>query len=361
MAALPKHAQIFQQLHQAIQRGDFRDGSRLPSETALTRQFGASRPTVAQALRELSRLGLLERHKGAGSFVRLAPANSGTFGLLADGLGATEIVEPMSVEISRAARAAGWNVVMGAAVADRSPDLIAREWAERGVAGVFFAPIEHHPVRMTMNRAVAERLHHLGMAVVLLDRDLEEFPGRSDYDLVAIDDFFAGFELTQHLVGRGCRRFAFVARPAFPATTDLRLAGARAALAQLDKAQLEFAVGYPDDEAWMKKLIKRARADAVIASNDATAAQVMQTLQHLGHPIPAEIKVAAFDDIRYAQLLSPPLTTMRQPCADLGIAAVETMLGRLRQPTMPARRILLRAELIARKSTARPGDSHVEK
>lgn len=354
MAALPKHAQIFQQLHQAIQRGEFADGSKLPSETALARRFGASRPTVAQALRELTRLELIERHRGAGSFVRLAPATTGTLGLLADGLGATEIVGPMSVEIARAARALGWNVVMGAAVADRSPEHIAGEWAARGVAGVFFAPIEHHPVRLTLNRAVAERLHHRGLAVVLLDRDLEEFPRRSACDLVAIDDFFAGFELAGHLLERGCRRLAFVARPAFPATTDLRLAGARAAVARTEQAQLEFAVGFPDDEAWVTKLTRRLRTDAILASNDATAAQMLQTLQHLGRRIPEEIKVAGFDDIRYARLLSPSLTTMRQPCAALGVAAVETMLGRLRQPAMPARRVLLRAELIERKSTAAP-------
>jgi DNA-binding LacI/PurR family transcriptional regulator len=68
--------------------------------------------------------------------------------------------------------------------------------------------------------------------------------------------------------------------------------------------------------------------------------------------VPAEVKVAGFDDVRYASLLSPPLTTMRQPCTALGAAAIETMLGRLRQPHMPARRVLLRANLIVRKSTA---------
>lgn len=352
MAALPKHARIFQQLHQAIQRGDFKDGAKLPSEMALARRFDASRPTVAQALRELARMSLIERHQGAGSFVRLAPATAGTLGLLADGLGATEIVEPVSAEIARAAQALGWNVVIGAAVADRSPEVIAREWADRGVTGVFFAPIEHHPVRAKLNQAVAERLHHRGLAVVLLDRDLEEFPRRSTYDLVAIDDFFAGYELSEHLLERGCRRIAFVAKPDFPATTDLRLDGARAAVARADGAQLEFGVGLPDDTAWVKRLLKRNRADAIIASNDATAAQLIKTLQQLGHQVPAEIKVAGFDDIRYAQLLSPSLTTMRQPCAALGVAAVETMLGRLRQPDMPARRVLLRAELIERQSTA---------
>jgi len=352
MAALSKHEVIFQRLHQEIKRGKYRDGARLPSETALARRFGASRPTVAQALRELQRLQLVERHRGAGSFVRSAPASVGTLGLLADGLGATEVIEPISVEIARAARDVGWNVVTGAAVADRPPDLIALEWAERGVSGVFFAPIEHHPVRSAVNREIVNRFHGRGLSVVLLDRDLAEFPERSAHDLVAVDDFFAGFDLADHLLACGCRRIIFVARREFPSTTDLRVAGARAAVARAERAQLEFAVGDPEDRQWLGKLLRSASADAIIASNDATAARLLQTLQALGWAVPGDVKVAGFDDVRYASLLSPALTTMRQPCAALGAAAVEAMLGRLRQPRMPARRILLRAELIVRNSTA---------
>lgn len=351
MAALPKHSIIFQQLHQEIKRGKYKDGARLPSEVALARRFGASRPTVAQALRELQRLELVERHRGAGTFVKSAPLSAGNLGLLADGLGATEVLEPISVEIARAARAVGWNVVMGAAVVDRPADLIAREWADRGVSGIFFAPIEHHPVRAGVNRALVDCLQRHGLSIILLDRDLGEFPQRSALDLVAIDDFFAGFELADHLLARGSRRIVFIARKEFPSTTDLRVAGARAAVARVEKATFEFAVGDPENAPWLGRVCENAGADAMIASNDATAARLLQTLQGLGWKVPADVKVAGFDDVGYASLLSPTLTTMRQPCTALGAAAVEAMLGRLRQPHMPARRILLRAELIVRKST----------
>lgn len=350
--ALPKHAVIFQQLHQAIKRGEFKHGARLPSEVTLARRFGASRPTVAQALRDLQRLDLIERHRGAGSFVRAAPAAAGSLGLLADGLGATEVMEPISVEIARAARTQGWDVVIGAAVADRSPEEVAAEWAGRGVAGIFFAPLEHHPVRAAVNRALADSLRRKGLAVVLLDRDLGEFPERSTHDVVAIDDYCAGFELAQHLLDQSARRLVLIAKPEYPATTDLRVAGARAAAERVDGAQLQFAVGRPDDAAWLGRVLRRHQPDALIASNDATAAQLLQTLAGLRRRVPADVKVAGFDDVRYARLLSPPLTTMRQPCASLGAAAVEVMLGRLRQPHMPARRVLLRAELVVRASTA---------
>ena len=115
---------------------------------------------------------------------------------------------------------------------------------------------------------------------------------------------------------------------------------------------MQFAVGQPDNVAWVGRLFRRTPPDALIASNDATAARLLQTMATLGKRVPADVLVAGFDDVRYARLLSPSLTTMRQPCAALGAAAVEVMLGRLRQPHMPARRVLLRAELIERESTA---------
>jgi LacI family transcriptional regulator len=353
MGALPKHAVIFQRLHAAIQGGAYRPGDRLPSEVALGRRYRASRPTVAQALRELQRLNLIERHAGAGSFVRrAAPARAGLLGLIADGLNATEIVSPISVEIARAAQAAGWSVVMGGALADRSPDDIAQEWQGRGVAGVFFAPVEHHAVRAALNRAVAERLGHHGMAVVLLDRDLTEFPERSGYDLVAIDDFFAGFELATHLLRQGRARLGFVARPEFPPTTDLRLAGVQAAVARVPDARVEFCVGPPHEAGFVRKILRRHRCDGFVCANDSTAAQLLQTVQAMGLRVPEDLLIAGFDDVRFAKLLTPPLTTMRQPCADLGVTAVATMLSRLANPQAPARRVLLRAQLVERRSTS---------
>ncbi len=354
MCALPKHAVIYQRLHAAIQRGDYPPGERLPSEIALGRRWRVSRPTIARALRDLQAQGLIERQAGAGTFVRPpAVPQAGLLGLVADGLGATEIMDPLAAKLSDAARTAGWNLLRGEAVADRPADAIAREWRDRGVTGVFFAPIEHHPVRAALNHAIAERLDHHGMAVVLLDRDLGEFPERSRFDLVSIDDFFAGFELAAHVLDTGVRRLLLLARPAYPATTDLRLAGARAAVERVKGATIRFVVGLPTDVAFVSRCWRRPTADAILCSNDSTAAELMQTLHSQGCALPTDLLVAGFDDLRYAKLLNPPLTTMRQPCDRLGKVAIETMLSRLRERHAPARRVLVRAELVPRKSTAR--------
>ena len=62
--ASAKYLEIAQTLRREILEGKFEDRDRFPSEEALARRFGASRPTVERALRELKRAGLLEARAG---------------------------------------------------------------------------------------------------------------------------------------------------------------------------------------------------------------------------------------------------------------------------------------------------------
>jgi len=78
----------------------------------------------------------------------------------------------------------------------------------------------------------------------------------------------------------------------------------------------------------------------------------MQTLAGANFRVPRDVRIAGFDDVRYASLLSVPLTTMHQPCRELGRTAVATLLARIADPSLPPRQILLKAELITRASTA---------
>src|SRR5688500_10375601 len=78
-----KHQVVCEAIRDEIMSGRYGAGDRLPSEAELVARFGASRPTIARALRELQHERLLERRAGSGSFVSAAaePAG-GTFGLI---------------------------------------------------------------------------------------------------------------------------------------------------------------------------------------------------------------------------------------------------------------------------------------
>src|SRR5205823_14630528 len=93
---LSKHERVRQTLADAIASGQYEPGQRLPSESELVKTFGASRPTVTRALRELQLTGIIERRAGSGGYVKVDVAARGyTFGLVIPELGRTEIFEPM--------------------------------------------------------------------------------------------------------------------------------------------------------------------------------------------------------------------------------------------------------------------------
>src|SRR5579862_4494326 len=91
-----KHRRVFDHLLASIQSGELKPGDRLPSEAELGKLFDASRITVAKAVHDLQRMGLVTRRPGAGTHVRGEDRPAGrTFGLLIPELGLTEIFEPI--------------------------------------------------------------------------------------------------------------------------------------------------------------------------------------------------------------------------------------------------------------------------
>ncbi len=359
---LPRHRVIFDALRQQIAAGRFDAARRLPSEMELARRYGVSRPTAARALRDLQAQGVVERRVGSGTYVRAAGTTATDrprLGLYAPGLGHTEILEPLCHEIVRQGLACGvalqWPNDESPHVTARQAEDACRRFIDRGVAGVFFAALEHVPQRELVNRRIVEVFDAAGVAVVLLDRDVLEFPARSRFDLVSIDHYQAAFVLADHLLDLGRRRFRFVARPGYPATTDLRMAGCREAIARRGVALApDWArFGDPTDAAFVRGALSPL-PDAIVCTNDLTAALLIQTLSRLDGQLQHDISIVGFDDVKYATLLSVPLTTIRQPCADLARVALDAMLARLQDPTLPARQILLKGDLIVR-SSSRPG------
>jgi LacI family transcriptional regulator len=353
---------IWAQLQTSIADGSYGPGARLPSENQLARKHGVSRPTVARALRELEHSGLIERRRGSGSYVRAAPEDQhaarggATFGLLTQGLSATEALAPIFTEITKICQARGATVLWGDADSPRDGveelDRLLGYYLERRVDGVFFAPGESAPDREEHNVRVADTLAAAGIPIVLLDRDVVEFPGRSEFPLVGIDNFLAGFQLGQHLIDSGRSRLCFLARPHHPSTTDLRAAGCHVAA---ERATVKLAARWrwsadADDDRAIEKLLARDSPDAIICANDQTAAKLMQTLARMKVSVPGEVAVVGFDDVEYSTLLSVELTTMRQPFRALAAAAVDLMIsGQGRQPDL-AREIRLPARLIVRQS-----------
>ena len=352
---LSKHERIRQTLTEAIASGEYEPGQRLPSESELVKTFGASRPTVNRALRELQLSGVIERRAGSGSYVRADAAARGyLFGLLIPELGRTEIFEPICRGMADAQQGGHHALLWGSSLADAAnveeqASQACRQLVAKKVSGVFFAPLELTPEKDAINRRIAEVFDRAGIPLVLLDRDLVPYPERSQYDLVGIDNRRAGYNITSHLLKRGCRRPAFVGRPRSAPTVDARISGYREALGGAGLEPHVFRID-PEDPTEVKRVLDDARPDGFVCANDFTAAQLLKTLDALGISVPGDVRLAGFDDVKYASLLSVPLTTIHQPCADMGALAIGAMLDRLRSPKMPPRDILLNFQLAVRSS-----------
>ncbi|MEM9166484.1 MAG: substrate-binding domain-containing protein [Planctomycetota bacterium] len=359
----PKHRQILEILEKRIRSGAIAPGGRFPTDAELVREFGVSRPTVARAVGELERAGLVDRRRGAGTFLRSQAEPAGrTFGLLIPGLGRTEIFEPICGEIARRAQASKDSLLWGSDGtphgSDRDDTQFAMSQCERyidhGVSGVFFAPVEMAVAGREINERIVDRLSAAGVPLVLLDRDFVDYPDRSSFDLVGIDNRRVGWLVGLHLIERGVRRVMFVARPNSAVTIDAREDGLRAAAAAADQVDITSVRVDPADTDRVSELIASHKPDAFVCGNDATAARLLHTLDAIGVAVPDTALVAGFDDVKYAELLRVPLTTVHQPCEEIGQIAYQTMLERLASPKMPARDVLVRCQLVPRASTGAP-------
>lgn len=362
-----KHRAVSRQLAAEINSGKHRTGDRLPSEAQLVKRFRVSRPTVGRALRDLQSLGLIVRRAGSGTYVSnsreadSALSGFAQLGLIVPSLRNTEIFESICGELASLARVHDYGLLWGGTAHPLKPEndtniqeaeTLCDQFIDRRAVGVFFVPFEHSAECEEANERITTKLRKAGVPVVLIDRDIVPFPERSGYDLVGIDNFAGGYSLARHFIKLGARRIAYVTLPRTAPTVTARIAGARTAM--LDHGlpiSADFVLsGDPADEKWVRKFAASRQLDAILCTNDHLAAQLLQTLTRLRIRVPDQIRLAGFDDMRIASLLTVPLTTIAQPCGDIALTAFNAMLERMTNPSLPARSLLLNPHLVVRES-----------
>ncbi len=179
----------------------------------------------------------------------------------------------------------------------------------------------------------------------------------ADIPQIEIDNRTAACRMTQHLASLGHRRIAYVSGPASNSLERDRFQGFKDGL---ETAGLPFdpALVLPGDytiEAGVRAgrdLVARStRPTAVFCTSDEMAIGLMRTLFSAGLRVPEDISVAGFDDIEFAAVAEPPLTTMHQPRRELGQAAASVLIDLLQGRPSP-KLIRLETELVIRDSVA---------
>lgn len=169
--------------------------------------------------------------------------------------------------------------------------------------------------------------------VVLVD---EQIPGM-DLPAVVCNSRRGAREVAAHVLEAGHRRIAVIGGPAALWTAQQRLAGYREALAGagLDPDSVRVLTGdyrqASGAQAAGEVLAAPAgeRPTALLCANDLMAIGAMQRCRELGLRVPEDVSVVGFDDLPYAQLLTPRLTTVRQPAHDMGFRAATALLDSL--------------------------------
>ena len=162
--------------------------------------------------------------------------------------------------------------------------------------------------------------------------------GRPSTDLLAvsIDEFAASRTMTQHIVSLGHRRIGFVVGNPDHSESIRRLDGYRAAMSEAGLAanddlivqgQFTYRSGLDAAEALLNLV---DRPTAIFASNDDMAAAVVSVAHRKLLTIPGDLTVCGFDDTTLATAIWPELTTIRQPIAEMGRAAVDLLAAEIR-------------------------------
>jgi LacI family transcriptional regulator len=248
--------------------------------------------------------------------------------------------------IEDVAQAAGYSVVL--CNSDEDPDkeaaYVAAVRAEQ-MAGVLISPSG----RMETLR----ELQASGTPTVLVDRSIEGLA----VDAVLVDNEHGAAEATRHLVHGGYRRIACVTGPRRVSTAADRLSGYRRALREAGLPYTKDLVRHANFrevggfEAMTSLLDGDARPDAVFAANNLTAVGVLESLAAHGRRVPDDIAVVAFDEIPWADLVRPSITTVAQPTYELGRTGARLLLDRIKSPSRPPSRVTLQTQLRVRDSS----------
>jgi LacI family transcriptional regulator len=201
-----------------------------------------------------------------------------------------------------------------------------------------------------------EDLLEKGVPLIFFDRVFDHPQCTS----VVIDNYKAGYEVTQHLISQGCKRVAHITASLKRNVYADRLKGYKHALS-------DNGISFDERLVFVNNLGEQAgvevcktllqmdpRPDAIFTSNDACAVSCIRELKLAGVKIPQDIAVAGFNNDPLSKVIEPNLTTINYPGHEMGEVAASTLIRRLdQQHSASLNTIVLRHELIVRESSLR--------
>ncbi|MFV0428183.1 MAG: LacI family DNA-binding transcriptional regulator [Arachnia sp.] len=201
---------------------------------------------------------------------------------------------------------------------------------------------------------------HQAMADMVRDRGagtpvvvVADMPLDAQLHVVAVEQRLGALDAVRHLVAQGARRIAHVSGPLdwFDATE--RIEGWRLGLREAGLPEPPLLVGDWGPEAGYSiggaMVASGDLPEAIFAANDLLALGLLSAFHEAGVTVPRDVALVGYDDIEPAGYFSPPLTTVRQPFDEVGVAVVAVLLRAISGE--PAQRVALAPTLVVRASS----------
>lgn len=360
METKTSYKSIYDIFKKDILNGIYPTGSLLPTELTLAQKYSVSRPTIAKVYNQLQTEGYITKKKGLGTIVNYKHTDSTlTFGLLLPGAGESEIFSFINDQLLKQSEKGKFNCLWEGATASSAN--IRRELIEtccdnyikKQVDGIFFSPLERVSNADSINRRICEKVTNAGIPLILIDRDIFNFPLRSTFDIVCLDNFSAGCIMAQHLIDQGCENIHFFHRPDSASSVNMRLSGIKNVV-QENKLQFDernIHCGNPEDVDLIKQIQIVPGKTGIICANDSTAAVLMSTIADIGIQISSDLLICAYDNMKYSMHLKHSLTSFQQPCEEIANVSIELMFRRVKNREVVPVTVNLAGEIVIRDST----------
>lgn len=357
----PKYRMVKQEILSWFHTGTLKPGDLMPSENEVAERFQVSRQTVRQAFGELESEGWVQRVQGKGTFVSAPEAQSGAGDLRTVGIITTYISDYIFPHIVRGAEAAlrsrGYRLLLSSTDNDKDRERESLEMMlSQPLSGLIIEPTKSAEGNPNLSYYLS--LDYKGIPYVMLNERYPELDG----PCLKTDDRLGGYKAAEHLIELGHTRIA-----GFFKMDDLqgvnRLKGYMQAHREHGIAILpELVVHYTTEEKRTKPMesaLRMLRQDsgrptAFVCYNDELAVQLLEVVRQAELSVPDDVSIIGFDDSTLATATEIKLTTLSHPKTDLGLDAVELLLGMVEGRTRKPEGKLYEPELIIRNSTHIP-------
>ena len=251
--------------------------------------------------------------------------------------------------LQKALESAGYTLLLACHEFDLAAEArMVRAFAERGVDALVLVGTAH-------GAATRKLLPALGIPCVLTWA-LERAQRNAS---VGFDNRAAGRMIAEYLLRLGHRRIGMI--PGIVAGNDRardRLKGVSVALAHggvelSGKHVVPAAYSLRAGREAFAELIRRGDLTAVACGNDILGIGAIQEAQRMGLNVPGDVSITGFDDMELASVVTPALTTVRLPIAEIGLETARHLIERLERNAAP-RCIELPLKLVVRQSTGAP-------